>query len=147
MSWIIRKTFTSFHETIGGRDALTKRPEENLWLHMDVSEHIARIAEQWYVEYDLIWIGQYDALGLKDFKFDVNYPNKRDIIPVNPQKWIKLLDLPPRPEIYEVTKKAIQMELGIYSETRTIQELEEELFPPPKRQKLGEPEAESLSGW
>ncbi|KAG8960710.1 hypothetical protein FRC03_006254 [Tulasnella sp. 419] len=138
--WIIRKTYTSFPQTVGGRHALNKTPEENLEFYMSVSEDIAKMVARG----NMRWNGQGLTPHLIDFKFSAIYPIERHYpIPAWPKDWVKWDDS--EQKNYEDTKKAIQMELGIYSEKRTMDELEEELLqtmssePGAHSDNLGEP--------
>ncbi|KAG8925795.1 hypothetical protein FRC02_009429 [Tulasnella sp. 418] len=122
LEWIIRKTYTSFDKTVGIRNALTKTPEENLEFYMSVSEDIAQMVARG----NMRWNGLGLTPHLRDFKFSANYPIERHYpIPAWPKDWVKWDDS--KQKNYEDTKKAIQTELGIYSEERTIDELEEML--------------------
>ncbi|KAG8918295.1 hypothetical protein FRC02_002484, partial [Tulasnella sp. 418] len=126
--WFIRKTYTSFHKTTGGRDALTKDAIANFELHQLVSKDIAQMVQGLYESRQLTWNVQRHASGptLGDFKFYLDYPKVHaQPIRTSPSDWVQDAKVDPT-RIYENTEKAIQKELGI----DRVLELEAELLRP-----------------
>ncbi|KAG8920187.1 hypothetical protein FRC02_001115 [Tulasnella sp. 418] len=144
--WIIRKSFAGFRDTVGFREAITQndltRGNAMFSLSLLVSDDIARRVQGLYNNHQIIWKARDRAVGLGDFLFYTDYPKERERYTpfiISRNTWGKADDeIGPSEtkalrsiQVYEETKKAIQIELGIYSDEthkKTPDELEEEMF-------------------
>ncbi|KAG8942063.1 hypothetical protein FRC03_003683 [Tulasnella sp. 419] len=120
--WIIRTTFTSFQNTAGFREALTKDGNAKHRFKTDASEDIAQLMKDLHDDYNLVWNVQGRELSLRDsfskFKFYLDYPKHREHfkpIVANADEWKEADKFKESTisgqQIYEATKEAIQKDI------------------------------------
>ncbi|KAG8951216.1 hypothetical protein FRC03_012621 [Tulasnella sp. 419] len=91
LRWIIRKSYDSFQNTVGFREASMAQDKNAMYdLEMLASEDIARTVQTMYTDDDIIWRGGIHPLTLADFKFYLYYPKVRAYQPIvsNRNAWV-----------------------------------------------------------
>ncbi|KAG8927172.1 hypothetical protein FRC03_000716 [Tulasnella sp. 419] len=138
LRWIIRKSYDSFQNTVGFREASTAQDKNAMYdLKMLASEDIARTVQTMYANDDIIWSREIHALNLADFKFYLDYPKVRAYQPIvsNSNAWVPNLwadrgDPSRSFQIYMETKEVLQRKLGVYfprEKATSYDELEEQI--------------------
>ncbi|KAG8934258.1 hypothetical protein FRC02_010319 [Tulasnella sp. 418] len=93
--WIIRKAYTSFYNTVGFKEVLTKDKKAKDEFGTAASKDIAQLIKDLYDHHSIVWNVRLEGrtVNLGDFKFYPDYPEslgRYKPIVANPSAWAEL---------------------------------------------------------